>query len=98
LVSPNGYVFVSGIDLDIRTKVACDLGWQPLEELLDEIHEGDPDMRRIWPFHYGGVEPLNKRRRDWRIRYAAAFQLVPKTTASPMQYENELVTTGGNSN
>jgi SAM-dependent methyltransferase len=74
LVSPHGYLFVSGIDLDIRTKVACDLGWKPLQELLEEIHDGDPVLREDWPFHYAGLEPLNKRRQDWRIRYAAAFQ------------------------
>jgi len=76
LVNPHGYVFVSGVDLDIRTKVATDLGWNPLQELLEEIHEGDPGMKGFWPWHYGGLEPLNKRRRDWRLRYAAAFQLI----------------------
>jgi chemotaxis methyl-accepting protein methylase len=75
LVSPNGYLFVSGIDLDIRTKVAKDLGWTPLQELLEEIHEGDPRMGRGWPWNYSALEPLNKRRQDWRLRYAAAFKL-----------------------
>jgi SAM-dependent methyltransferase len=75
LVSPNGYLFVSGIDLDIRTKVAKDLGWTPLQELLEEIHEGDPRMGTGWPWNYSALEPLNKRRRDWRLRYAAAFKL-----------------------
>ena len=77
LVRPRGYLFVSGIDLDIRTKVATDLGWNPLQELLEEIHEGDPGMRSFWPCLYAGLEPLNKKRHDWRIRYAQAFQLVP---------------------
>jgi SAM-dependent methyltransferase len=77
LVRPHGYLFVSGIDLDIRTKVAADLGWNPLQELLEEIHEGDPCTKDSWPCHYGGLEPLNKRRRDWGLRYAAAFQLAP---------------------
>jgi len=75
LVRPNGYLFVSGIDLDVRTKVAGDLGWYPLQELLDEIHMGDPCMETYWPWHYAGLEPLNKRRADWRLRYAAAFRL-----------------------
>jgi hypothetical protein len=75
LVSPNGYLFVSGIDLDIRTKVAKDLGWTPLQELLEEIHEGDARMGTGWPWNYSALEPLNKRRRDWRLRYAAAFKL-----------------------
>jgi SAM-dependent methyltransferase/mannose-6-phosphate isomerase-like protein (cupin superfamily) len=77
LVSPHGYLFVSGVDLDVRTKVAGELGWTPLQELLEEVHEGDPCMRSIWPWQYGGLEPLNKRRQDWKIRYAAAFQLCP---------------------
>ena len=79
LVSPHGYLFISGIDLDIRTKVAADLGWYPLQELLEQIHEGDICMKGFWPCHYAGVEPLNKQIRDWRHRYAAAFQLVPSS-------------------
>jgi SAM-dependent methyltransferase len=75
LVRPEGYLFVSGIDLDVRARVAADLGWLPQEELLEEIHEGDPCNRNLWPFHYVGLEPLNKRRQDWKHRYAAAFRL-----------------------
>jgi SAM-dependent methyltransferase len=74
LVGPQGYLFVSGVDLDVRTKVTDDLGWTPLQELLEEIHDGDPCMRTFWPWHYGGLEPLNKKRRDWKRRYAAVFQ------------------------
>jgi len=73
---PNGYLFVSGIDLDIRTRVADNLGWHPRQELLEEIHEGDPSMRALWPWHYAGLEPLNKKRVDWKRRYAAAFHLL----------------------
>jgi SAM-dependent methyltransferase/mannose-6-phosphate isomerase-like protein (cupin superfamily) len=77
LVRPRGYLFVSGIDLDVRTKVADDLKWQPLQELIEEIHEGDPCMKTYWPWHYAGLEPLNKKRTDWKRRYAAAFQVAP---------------------
>jgi chemotaxis methyl-accepting protein methylase/mannose-6-phosphate isomerase-like protein (cupin superfamily) len=77
LVRPGGYLFVSGIDLDVRTKVADDLGWRPLQELLEEIHEGDSCMKTLWPWHYAGLEPLNKKRSDWKRRYAAAFQVLP---------------------
>ena len=59
LVSPHGYLFVSGIDLDIRTKVADDLGWNPLQELLEEIHEGDPVHERflaVQLFRFGAFE------------------------------------------
>jgi SAM-dependent methyltransferase len=79
LVSQDGYLFVSGVDLDIRTRVACDLGWKPLQELLEEIHEGDPSLRRTWPWNYSALEPLNKRRPDWKIRYAQVFQVTSNT-------------------
>ena len=75
LVKPGGYLFVSGVDLDIRTRVAKQLGWQPVQELLEEIHYGDPRMGAGWPWNYSSLEPLNKKRRDWRLRYASAFQL-----------------------
>jgi SAM-dependent methyltransferase len=87
LVKPGGYLFVSGVDLNIRTTVARDLGWTPMEELLDEIHDGDSCMGPLWPFHYGGLEPMNKRRQEWRLRYAAAFQL--STCAQEVDVPNE---------
>jgi SAM-dependent methyltransferase len=76
LVSPGGYLFVSGVDLDVRTKVAFDCGWEPVPELIAEIHDGDPDLRAGWPCQWWGLEPLNRRRPDWQARYAAAFRIV----------------------
>jgi len=76
LVSPGGYLFVSGVDLDVRTKVAVDLGWEPVPELTAEIHDGDLSVRADWPWQWWGLEPLNRRRQDWQIRYAAAFRIV----------------------
>jgi SAM-dependent methyltransferase len=52
LVSPRGYLFVSGIDLDVRTKVALDLSWKPVPDLREDIHDGDPDLRNGWPWEY----------------------------------------------
>ena len=63
------------MDLDVRTRVARDLGWRPVRELLDAIHDGDPSMRDYWPWSYWSIEPLDRRRPDWTIRYASAFQL-----------------------
>lgn len=75
LVKPGGYLFVSGVDLDVRTKVATELGWTPVRELLEEIHDGDSSLRRDWPWRYWGLEPLTKERSDWAVRYASVFQL-----------------------
>jgi chemotaxis methyl-accepting protein methylase len=75
LVKPGGYLFVSGVDLAVRTKVARDLGWKPVKELIREIHDGDPSLRRDWPWEYWGLEPFCPGRADWQVRYASVFQL-----------------------
>jgi SAM-dependent methyltransferase len=75
LVRPGGHLFVAGVDLDVRTTVALDLGWRPVREAMEAIHEGDPAVRRDWPLEYWGLEPLDRGRRDWSIRYASAFRL-----------------------
>ncbi len=75
LVSPGGHLFVSGIDLDVRTKVAVDLGWTPILNLLAEIHNGDPSVRRDWPWKYWGLEPFDMKKKNWEFRYAGVFQL-----------------------
>jgi len=75
LLVPGGHLFVSGVDLDVRTKVAIDLGWKPVQELLQELHEGDPSLRASWPNKYWGLEPLDRGRSDWKTRYASVFQM-----------------------
>jgi chemotaxis methyl-accepting protein methylase len=74
IVKPGGYLCVSGIDLDVRTKIARELGWRPVTDLLKEIHEGDTSLRRGWPFEYWGLEPFQDRP-DWAIRYCSVFQI-----------------------
>ena len=75
LVEPAGYLVVSGIDLDVRESGGRDLKWTPVRELLEDVHDGDPVVRRDWPWSYWGLEPLDKSRSDWLMRYATAFQL-----------------------
>jgi len=90
LVRPQGHLFVAGIDLDVRTKVARELGWKPAEELLEEIHSGDKWLRQLWPGHYAGLEPLDKHKPDWKLRYAAAFQLSEATQATAQKELNSV--------
>jgi chemotaxis protein methyltransferase CheR len=75
LVSPGGHLFVAGVDLGVRTRVALDQGWKPLRELMAEIHDGDPSVRADWPWQWWGLEPFDRRRSDWQVRYAAVFQV-----------------------
>ena len=94
LVSPGGYLFVSGVDLDVRTKVALDLAWEPVPELIAEIHNGDPSVRADWPWQWWGLEPLNRKRQDWQTRYAAAFRIgsTERRSLRPASHNGE---TGG---
>jgi len=75
LIKQGGYLFVSGIDLDVRTRVALEMGWMPVTHLLRDIHEGDASIRDGWPLEYWGLEPLDDQRNDWQTRYASVFQI-----------------------
>lgn len=75
LVAPGGCLFISGVDLDVRTKVAQEAGWEPILDLLEDIHYGDQSQLAGWPCKYWSLEPLDKGRDDWQIRYAAAFRV-----------------------
>lgn len=83
LVDREGYLFVSGVDLDVRTKVARDLRWRPIPELLEQIHDGDASLRAGWPWCCWGLEPLDRRTPNWQLRYAAVFQIPGQQPAGP---------------
>jgi SAM-dependent methyltransferase len=75
LVRPGGYLFVTGVDLGIRTRVALELGWEPIPDLRAEIHDGDPWVRSDWPWRWWGLEPLDRRQAEWETRYSAVFRI-----------------------
>ena len=75
LVKPGGHLFISGIDLDVRVRVAQQMGWKPVTDLMREIHEGDASVRRGWPLEYWGLEPFCDDRPDWTLRYASVFRV-----------------------
>lgn len=75
LVRPGGYLFVSGVDLDVRTKVASSQRWTPVLQRIREVHDGDPSLRSAWPIDWWGLEPLNDRLPEWQIRYASVFRI-----------------------
>jgi polysaccharide pyruvyl transferase WcaK-like protein/SAM-dependent methyltransferase len=75
LVKPGGHLFVHGVDLEVRSKVARELCWQPVPDLIREIHDGDPSVRSDWPWEWWGLEPLNDKKCDWQLRYAVAYRI-----------------------
>jgi chemotaxis methyl-accepting protein methylase len=75
VLKPGGYLFVSGVDLDVRMRVAIEMKWKPVTELMEDIHEGDPSIRAGWPFEYWAKEPLDAALHDASVRYASAFRI-----------------------
>jgi chemotaxis methyl-accepting protein methylase len=80
LLKPGGYLSVCGVDLDVRTAVALEMGWAPVTHLIREVHEGDASITSGWPLEYWGLEPFDDRRPDWQIRYASVFQIANQPT------------------
>jgi SAM-dependent methyltransferase len=75
MVRAGGYLFVSGVDLDVRTRVARDLKLEPVTDLIEEIHAGDSALTKDWPLRYWGLEPFDRRRADWKERYSSVFRV-----------------------
>ena len=78
LVEPGGYLVVSGVDLDVRTRVANALSWKPVADTIEQIHDGDRSLRVSWPWRYWGLEPFDRTKGDALVRYASVFQLGEK--------------------
>jgi len=75
LVRPGGHLFVSGVDLDLRTKLARNGRWIPVTDRLEAVHAGDESMTIDWPFERWGLEPLDRKHKDWPMRYCAIYKL-----------------------
>lgn len=74
LVAPQGHLVCSGVDVEVRTKVMRNLGWTPITERIEELHDGDHTLRDGWPWEYWALEPLDKSKPDWQLRYATIFR------------------------
>ena len=53
-------------ELEVRAKVAADLGWRPVPELIEEIHDGDPSVRGGWPGEWWAWSLSTRGRRTGR--------------------------------
>jgi SAM-dependent methyltransferase len=73
LVAPDGYLVVSGADLEVRRRVLGELGFIPMTARSEEIHAAE-DLHTAWPLRFWGLEPLDRTRQDWPTRYATVFR------------------------
>lgn len=73
LVAPNGYLVVSGVDIDLRSERLESLGFVPVTARCEEIHAAE-DKHAAWPLYSWGLEPMDRTRPDWATRYATIFK------------------------
>ena len=84
LVKPGGFFVCRGVDLDIRERAVRQFRLSTIQLRIEEIHGAAPglDARRYWPWKYYGLEPLDKKRRDWIQRYSAVLQVPQESRPS----------------
>lgn len=74
VVRSGGYLFVWGMDLDVRAQESKALGFSPVRSNIEEVHSADEAALRIYPWKWWGLEPLDKSRKDWVRRYTTVFR------------------------
>ena len=75
LVAPSGYLVLSGVDLDVRSRTVRELGLSPVTARLEDIYTAEEGMLTAWPFRFWGLEPIDRKRQDWPTRYTTVFRL-----------------------
>jgi chemotaxis protein methyltransferase CheR len=89
VVKPNGYLVLFGVDLEVRTQWVKRQGFLPITNRVEQIHAGDRVMLD-WPWTRWGLEPLDKGRADWQLRYAVIFQVPDQLIEHSNSSGNEL--------
>ena len=82
LVAPTGYLVVSGVDLDLRSRILEGLGFVPVTTKCADIHAAE-DRHAAWPLYSWGLEPMDRTRHDWAARYATVFRSPVDTGGAP---------------
>lgn len=73
-LAPRAALFVDGMDVGLRARLTRALKLAPLDFEIEQMHEEARSERgSCWPYIYWSLEPLDKRRADWRRRYATIF-------------------------
>lgn len=73
LVAPNGLLVLDGVNLDLKSRVVRDLGFLPILDRFEEIYHADLS-KRDWPWTRWSHEPIDRKKDDWRYRYAMIFR------------------------
>lgn len=73
-LTAGGALFINGVDTDMRADMTRRLGLEPLEYLVEEIHnDARVDRGNGWASDYVGRKPFTRRGRDWLRRQGTVF-------------------------
>ena len=76
LVDTGGYLFLTGVNPDVKVPLIASLGLTPTSDRVEELYKGDAKALARWPMTYWGPEPFDRSRRDWLLRYGTIFRRV----------------------
>jgi chemotaxis protein methyltransferase CheR len=80
VVAPGGYLVVTGADLDLRSRILGELGFNPITARCEQIYAAE-DVHAAWPLRFWGLEPIDRTRQDGPARYATIFRSPAKIRA-----------------
>jgi len=74
VLKPSGAMFVNGMDTDMRVSLTKKLEMQPLDFLVEEIHN-DARVNRGggWASAYWGRQPFSRRSSEWLRKHGTIF-------------------------
>ena len=74
LLQPHASMFINGMDGKMRIKLTKKFQLEPVQYLLQEIHEDARiDRGGSWASQYWGREPFSKSSRDWVRKFGTIF-------------------------
>jgi chemotaxis protein methyltransferase CheR len=74
LLAPNAALFINGMDTDMRIALTKAHDLEPVEYLLEEIHEdARVDRGAQWANQYWGREPFSTASKDWLRKFGTIY-------------------------
>ena len=74
LLKPKAALFINGMDTDMRVELTKKFDLQPLEYLVEEIHEdARVDAGSAWAGRYFGRQPFSRSSKDWLRKYCTIY-------------------------
>jgi chemotaxis methyl-accepting protein methylase len=75
LVAPGGYLCLWNVDLELKMRYVRGSGLKPICENMEQIYQADETAVNAWPWVYWALEPLDKTKQDWMLRYPFVYQV-----------------------